>query len=147
MTLLLIRFGPSWSSLMVTDVLCIIKGRTSARSASFHLQRNSRSTLLCSYPPGTAAGFIGTAFVHCMTMCVCSVSVSRQSMGVKLLGAQVTHFSLAQDLVSVSQFSRREGPSTEANSRTIYRSLLAYLATGRRWRQGKELWRPRRHKI
>lgn len=52
--------------------------------------------------------------------------------GCKVHGAQVTHFALAQDLLSVLQLRRKEEQHTEASRRTIYRSLLAYLATGRR---------------
>ncbi|GLD56583.1 diacylglycerol kinase eta isoform X3 [Lates japonicus] len=59
-------------------------------------------------------------------ICV-TLPVARQSVG-QGMGAQVTHFSLAQDSCFLSwQFSRREEQSTEAKHRTIYRSLLAYF--------------------
>lgn len=82
----------------------------------------------------------------CVCVCVC-VTLSAAGLSVGVCGAQVTHSPApAQDCVSLFG-SREQQHGGKAQGATIYRSLLAYLATGRRWRQGKELWRPRRDKI
>lgn len=78
-----------------------------------------------------------------MCACACCLeSVYHTVSGQLLCGCSHYSFCSHSGLLYISQFSIRQKQCTKASTRTIYRSLLAYLATGRRWRQGKELQGP-----
>lgn len=86
-------------------------------------------TRLALYLPNTSANLIPTASAFCLEH-VCARCPETPGVGVSEQRAVILHWRWAPSP------SQRRSRTNRGRLTTIYRSLLSYLATGRRWRQG-----------